>query len=307
MAFFLGVDAGGTRTQFLLGDESQELGRVHSGSIKRLRRDSAATQRTLSDALRELTARTGVSMLSVSRCCVGASGVTAPVVADWITQAFRPLVGGEFVLVEDVEIALDAAFPGSRGVLVLSGTGSNVAGRGLDGKIVTAGGWGPAISDEGSGHFLGIEALRRAFRALDERRPTLLIEAFQSHWKVATIGGLIEVVNANPAPDFSQLAPLVVAYANGGDQVAIEVVRAGGIQLASLTEVVLGHIREAEAAAGEEFDPPPVAMAGSILEKVPLARRALEESLRGKYPAIRFLEEAADPVQGALWRARQRS
>ncbi len=112
MAYFLGVDAGGTRTTFLLADEGHELGRVVAGSIKRLRREEGATQQNLSNALNELATLTGVPMLSVTRCCVGASGTTAPLVADWITEAFCPLVGGEFVLVEDVEIALDAAISG---------------------------------------------------------------------------------------------------------------------------------------------------------------------------------------------------
>lgn len=112
MAYFLGVDAGGTKTEFLLGDENQEIGRLQGGSIKRLRRDEEATEENLTRALTELATRTGVSMLSVARCCVGASGSTAPLVAEWITNAFRPQVGGEFILVEDIDIALDAAFQG---------------------------------------------------------------------------------------------------------------------------------------------------------------------------------------------------
>ncbi len=38
-------------------------------------------------------------------------------------------MSGELILLGDVEIALDAAFHGGAGVLVLAGTGSNVAGR----------------------------------------------------------------------------------------------------------------------------------------------------------------------------------
>ena len=115
MAYFLGVDAGGTKTEFLLGDEGSELGRVQTGSIKRLRREEAATEQNLTYALGELAAQTGVSMLSVARCCVGASGSTAPLVSEWITTAFRPRVGGDLLLVEDVDIALDAVFRGGRG------------------------------------------------------------------------------------------------------------------------------------------------------------------------------------------------
>jgi glucosamine kinase len=305
LAYFLGVDAGGTKTEFLLGDESREIGRIQSGSIKRLRRDEEVTEQNLSRALTELAAQTGVSMLSVARCCVGASGSTAPLVAEWITNAFRPQVSGEFLLVEDVDIALDAAFQGERGVLILAGTGSNVAGRDIDGQIVTAGGWGPALSDEGSGYFLGLEALRKGFRAIDQRRPTVLLERIQSYWNLASLGELVEFANANPSPDFSALASLVIACAMQDDEVADEVVRHGAEELAGLAAIVIERIRETEEAAGQGFFMPPVALAGSILEKVPRARHALEEALGQRYPDAEILPTAVDPVQGALWRARQ--
>lgn len=305
MAYFLGVDAGGTKTEFLLGDETSELGRIQTGSIKRLRRGEEATEENLARALDGLAAQTGISMLSVTRCCVGASGSTAPLVADWITGAFRSRVGGEFLLVEDVDIALDAAFKGDRGLLILAGTGSNVAGRGADGQILTAGGWGPALSDEGSGYFLGIEALRRGFRAVDERRPTMLLENIWRYWNLNSLGELVEYANANPAPDFSALAPLVIACAMQGDEVAGEVVRFGGEELAALAAVVIEQIREAEEASGGRFSMLPVALAGSILEKVPRARRALEDALERRYPGVEIIAGAVDPAQGALWRARQ--
>ncbi len=305
MAYFLGVDAGGTKTEFLLGDEGRELGRVQTGSIKRLRREEAATEQNLTYALGELAAQTGVSMLSVARCCVGASGSTAPLVSEWITTAFRPRVGGELLLVEDVDIALDAVFRGGRGVLILAGTGSNVAGRGADGEIVTAGGWGPALSDEGSGFYLGVDALRRGFRALDERRSTMLLETIQSYWGLSSLGELVEYANANPAPEFSALAPLVIACAMQGDEVAAEVVRHSGEELATLAAIIIERIRAAEEGLGLKFEMLPIALAGSILEKVPRSRRALEEALNRRYPDTEILPDSINPAEGALWRARQ--
>ena len=289
------MDAGGTKTEFLLGDENSEIGRIQTGSIKRLRRDEEATEQNLTRALTELAAQTGISMLSVARCCVGASGSTAPLVAEWITNAFRPQVGGEFLLVEDVDIALDAAFQGGRGVLVLAGTGSNVAGRGVDGQILTAGGWGPALSDEGSGYFLGLEALRKGFRAIDERRTTMLLETIQSFWDLSSLGDLVAYANANPAPDFSVLAPLVIACAMQGDEVAEEVIRHGAEELADLAAIVIERIREAEEGSGHRFLMLPVALAGSILEKVPRARYTLEEALIRRYPDIEISAAQSTP------------
>jgi N-acetylglucosamine kinase-like BadF-type ATPase len=265
------------------------------------------TEANLVDALHRLAAATGVSMHSVARCCIGTAGNTVPLVVDWLRDAFARHVGGELILIGDVEIALDAAFFGKRGILVLSGTGSNVAGRGASGVILTSGGWGPALADQGSGHFIGLEGLRRGFLAIDQQRPTRLLDVAQAHWNLASLRDLIEFGNANPAPNFSTLAPLVVECAERGDLVAREVLEKGGQDLAYLAGLLIERIRSMEASSQEKFDPPAVAIAGSILEHVALVRESMYASLRQRYPGIVFLETAADPPAGALWIARNRN
>ena len=167
MAYFLAVDAGGTKTEFLLADESHELGRTIAGTIKRVNADEATAKKNLEEALANLERLTGVSMKNVTQTCVGTSGDTVPLVTDWLRQGFQNCVSGGFLLVGDVEIALDAAFAGRRGVLALAGTGSNVAARDRNGAIMTAGGWGPMLADQGAGHWIGMEGLRRGFLARD--------------------------------------------------------------------------------------------------------------------------------------------
>jgi N-acetylglucosamine kinase-like BadF-type ATPase len=305
MQYFLGVDAGGTKTEFVLGDESRELARVRAGTIKRMKADAATAEENLQTALRELHMATGIALQSITRCCIGTAGESVPLVVHWLREAFARHVGGELIIVGDVEIALDSAFLGGRGVLVLAGTGSNVAGRAGTGEIVTAGGWGPALADQGSGHFLGLEALRRGFLAIDQQRPTRLLDSARDFWKVRSLAELIEFANANPAPEFSRLAPLVVAAAEQGDVVAQEVIAQAGSDLAGLAGLVVEHIRSLEARADSAFEVPAVAMAGSILERVTAVRGALIAELRKRYPKIAVIKDAADPPAGALWAARQ--
>jgi N-acetylglucosamine kinase-like BadF-type ATPase len=314
MQYFLGVDAGGTKTEFVLGDETRELARVRTGSIKRMRAEEAAAEATLRSGLSQLSAVTGVSMSSIARCCIGTAGETVPLVVDWLRDAFGRYVGGELLLLGDVEIALDAAFLGKRGVLVLAGTGSNVAGRAANGKIVTAGGWGPAMADQGSGHFIGLEGLRRGFLAIDQRRSSRLLDAAKEHWNLASLGELIELANANPAPDYSRFAPLVVACAEDGDTVALDLLEQGGFDLAYLASLVIEHLRSIEAdAAGSleansrQLELPGVAIAGSILERVLPLREAMRAALRKQYPGIVVIDTPADPPAGALWNARHRA
>jgi glucosamine kinase len=305
MQVFLGVDAGGTKTEFVLGDAEKELARVRTGTIKRMKADSATAEANLLDGLRQIQERTGVAPAAITCCCVGTAGETVPLVTDWLRKAFAKHVGGELVIVGDVQIALDSAFFGGRGVLVLAGTGSNVAGRAAAGKIVRAGGWGPALADQGSGHFIGLEGLRRGFLAIDQQRATCILQDAQQHWNLGSLAELIEFANANPAPEYSRLAPLIVSAAADGDKVAQEVLEQGGRDLAMLAGLVIERIRTIENATAMSFTVPSVAVAGSILEKVDPVRKALADALGERYPDIVVLDQAADPPAGALWAARQ--
>ena len=56
MAYFLALDIGGTKTDYLLADETRELARVRTGTIKRMRIDASTAIANLDQALSELTA-----------------------------------------------------------------------------------------------------------------------------------------------------------------------------------------------------------------------------------------------------------
>ncbi len=298
MRLFLAVDAGGTKTDYLLADETRELARVRGGTIKRMRADAETAAGNIDAALSELAAKAGISMGAVSRTCVGTAGDGIPLVVDWLREAMSARVAGELLLLGDVEIALDAAFPGASGVLVLAGTGSNVAGRMLDGTLTFAGGWGPVLADQGSGHKIGVECLRAIFMAKDEGRSTTLKEAVLELWQLASLDALVEHANCPPSPDFSQLTGVTLRCAEQGDAVAMEVLRREGESLGHLAKLVMHRIQM------ESGVVPPLAFAGSIMEKVPPVREALIAAVREEYPTIRVLEGVVDPLAGALWRAR---
>lgn len=303
MAYYLAVDAGGTKADFLLAEEEHELARVRCGTIKRTNADETQTRASLEQALHELEQRAGVSPARVKRTCIGTSGETVPLVTDWLRKSFRERVGGELLIVGDVEIALDAAFQGGRGVLVLAGTGSNVAARDGHGAIMRSGGWGPMLADQGAGHWIGIEGLRRGFLARDEGRQTELLERARKLWNLPSEDALIEFANAQPPQRYaSQFAKEVAACADAGDAIAAGILEQGGRDLAYLASLLIERMRASE---GAEFRVPDIARAGSIMKNVQRQVRALEDALRARYPEIRFVPEAVDPIRGALWRAMQ--
>jgi N-acetylglucosamine kinase-like BadF-type ATPase len=303
MAYYLAVDAGGTKAEFLLAEEERELARVRCRTIKRTNADEAQTRASLEQALHELEQRTGVSPAQVKRTCIGTSGETVPLVTEWLQKSFSERVGGELVIVGDVEIALDAAFQGRRGVLVLAGTGSNVAARDAHGAIMRSGGWGPMLADQGSGHWIGLEGLRRGFLARDEGRQTELLQRARKLWDLPSEDALIEFANAQPPQRYaSQFAKEVAACADAGDAIAVGILEQGGRDLAYLASLLIERTRASE---GAGFHVPDVARAGSIMKNVQREVRALEDALRARYPEVRFVPEAVDPIRGALWRAMQ--
>jgi glucosamine kinase len=241
-------------------------------------------------------------MQAIARTCIGTAGNTVPLVTDWLRDSFAARVSGELILLGDVEIALDAGFHGGPGVLVLAGTGSNVAGRTHARRLISAGGWGPALADQGSGHRIGLQALRAGFLAIDEGRSRRLIDAVLEHWKLTSLDLLVEYANSQPAPDFSQLTQLVVRVAAAGDEVAASVLKQEGEDLAWLVRLV---IRRMTSGVDLPEKLPEIAFAGSIMEKVNPVRDALIASVRHEFPGIRTLDGIVDPVAGAVWHARR--
>jgi glucosamine kinase len=301
MPFYLGLDVGGTKTEYVLADETRELARVLTGSIKRSRVDAETATRNLDEALANLSSRTGVSMQSIAQTCIGTAGSVLKVVTEWMREAFAQRVSGPLLLVDDVEIALDAAFFGGPGVLIMAGTGSNVAGRTSAGAITKVGGYGPPLADQGSGHRIGYQGLRDLFLSIDEEKPTLLLQAILQHWKLASIEELIGYANRIPSPDFSQLAPVVTACAAQGDAIAQNVLHREAEELAHLGYLAIERLRRADT---RKDWVPDIAFTGSILKNVPPVRDGIVSALERRFPQLKALPGVVDPVVGALWRAR---
>jgi glucosamine kinase len=188
-------------------------------------------------------------------------------------------------------------------VLVMAGTGSNVAGRTISGTLTTAGGWGPALADQGSGSRIGHQALRDTFFAIDEDRTTTLLPTILDLWQLPDLDSLIGYANQIPAPDFTRLAPLVVRCAAEGDAVAQNVLRREAEELAHLAHLVIERLRR-DAPSNKAEWIPDLAFTGSILEHVMPIRDGIVDALRRDHPSLKVLPGTVDPILGALWRAR---
>ncbi len=328
MALYLALDVGGTKTAAVLAEEAAVLAGTSGGSIKTLRLSGAQAARNLGALLAALEQQAGFPLRGrIRRTCIGTSGVSAPGVRAWMEAAFAESVGGELLLLGDEVIAIDSAFQGGRGVLVIAGTGSNIVARAATGALVHTGGWGPALADEGSGHWIGTEALRSSFRTIDAAVPSSADAVSADGSSHAVLPGdlppllrrilaaldfpdLEAVIGAANAPGFAsaQLVPVVAEAARQGDAAADAVLRRAGSDLAEKVADVIRKVEHLErgAAFSTFFDAPEVAFVGSVLTHVPEVREAMFAGLRERSPSILLREKPVDPLGGALWHARGR-
>lgn len=297
MGLFLAIDAGGTKTRCLLADETKVLGRATTGTIKLMRVGETEATARLRNLMEEVAREAGVPLSEVTRTCMGIGGFSIDAVREWAVRVLSETVGGDVELLGDEEIALDGAFQGGPGILVVAGTGSIVNGRGVDGTMYRAGGWGPAGSDEGSGYWIGAEAVRAGFWARDRDVKTTLLDEIGAFWGAKSLGEIVGM--ANDCRDFSVLSPTVVQCAERGDELAIAVLERGGEELAELVALVAVKMRESGA-----MDEVRVAYIGSILEHVSFVRESMIAALKQSTPEAKVMDGAVDALAGALWRAR---
>src|SRR5438105_10078755 len=244
MPYYLAIDGGGTHTRALLADDFRVLSRASTGTVKLMRVSEAEAASRLHALLQDLARQSGVALSKITRTCFGLAGSASKSVRDWAAETLKPAVSGELLLLGDIEILLDAAFPDAAGIVIISGTGSNCIGRGTSGEHHTAGGWGPVLGDEGSGFWIGLEAIRAALRAQDRigvgGPSTCLLREIEAHWNLSSAGELIALGNlrapsetATP-PDFASLAPVVARCAADGDALAAGILQRAGEELADL-------------------------------------------------------------------------
>src|SRR5580692_12059736 len=223
MSVVLGIDGGGTNTRAAIVANGKVVGTGQSGSIKRLRVGAEAAEANLRAALKEAFAQSGMKDIDAASC--GVASASMPGITEWIAAVFSDFGIEKFEVVGDEVIALDAAFKGGPGILQIAGTGSNTIGRAPDGTRETAGGWSSRLGDEGSGYWIGVNAVRRGLHAHDREQPTKVLETVGKIWGTHTIEELVNLGDSTPGPDFAALAPAISELAEEGDAVAMGVMK----------------------------------------------------------------------------------
>ncbi|MFI6226178.1 N-acetylglucosamine kinase [Micromonospora echinospora] len=179
------------------------------------------------------------------------------------------------------------------GAVVAAGTGVVVLAAASDGRTARVDGWGAALGDRGSGHWIGRTALRQALRQRDRDRAGPLLDA-----AVATFGP-VETLPARwreqpPTPErLAGFAGVVAELARAGDPDARSVWRRAGVLLADSAVAALRRT----GLAGADV---PVAGTGGVFAAADLLLPTFTRALRVGAPYARPVTATADPLAGAL-------
>lgn len=319
--YYLGIDGGGTKTTCAVGDESRLLATATAGASNIVRVGEAIARESLQQSVRQACAAAGITPAQISHTCVGGAGAARPELAEIVRRSLAEILPTVIDVLGDMQIALEAAFDLGPGVIVNAGTGSFAYGRDQQGATVRAGGWGFAIGDEGSAHWIGRAAVNAVLRAADPRpidfqssdpksarrreevlasesaQPNTLSAALQKVWGVASLTDLARAANSIPPPDFAALFPAVAA---SEDVLASQVLSRAGRELAQIAATVVHRLFQES-----ETGPVPVAMTGGVFRHAPLTRGDFYNELRRLDPRVEVNPQVLDPVEGALKMARR--
>lgn len=286
MQFYLGIDAGGTRTRARLVTDAQSV--LGTGEAGPANTPSGLPQalRAIEQAYSQAVTQAGLTNTEVSsiHAGMGIAGLNRRGFLEGLKAHSFPFKATAFA--SDAAIANLGAHGGQDGAIVVVGTGSVGFAR-VGEDIFTIGGYGFPVSDEGSGAELGLRAIRRALWARDGRIPhtAMTLEVLDRFHGSA--GEIVDwTTRATPA-DYAAFAPMVLAHAIQGESTAELIVQESARRIEAIVRALL------------ERGAPRCCLMGGMASPMrdwlaPSIREQLEEPL-------------GDPLDGAILLARTRA
>lgn len=300
MRYYLGLDAGATKTFCLVGDETGRVlgfGRGGTGNYEAYGVDAALQE--ISTAVDGALAEAGLKREDLSGIGMGIAGADIP--EDYVMldrEIFNPLFG---TIPRDFRNDSMGGLRGGtrepKGIVIACGTGCVCAGinaQRVEGRV---GGMSEDFGDTVSGSSLGAEGLRAVFRARENVYPkTLLTELFLERAQCATPDELFyrfykgEITHRGLEP----MAVLTFEAAYRGDAVACDILESGGRYLGQMVNAMARNLDMTR----DHFD---VVMAGSVFKgNSPVLKDAMATIIHRECPHARLIMPAFEPVVGAL-------
>lgn len=303
--YIIGIDGGGTKTHAVIANQSGTTVSEHIGGPSNFQIIGVEKASETIFSLIELCCESvGCEIGNISTVVCGLTGAGRPgdqhrMVLGLKNRARSKNVKLKKVVVEsDARIALEGAFNGGTGIILIAGTGSIAFGKDGRGSVHRVGGWGRVLGDEGSGFFLGRLGLTSITRQMDGRGLTTQLTKMVA--KKFGLSDQTEIINAVYKNNFdiASIAPLVIKAAKQKDEVCRAIIENAVIELAWHIQVAAEKISRSSTKKIREKVR--VAFIGGLIANETILTRLLTQYLNENFPVIEIIQPMSSPAYGAI-------
>lgn len=247
--YYLGIDGGGTKTLFTLADmELNIVAKVEKGTCHYGQVGYDGLEFMLVSGLEEVLKKTQIVKDNI-KVCLGLAGYgkvkeVRNNIENLVDRVFH---GMDYILKNDVEIAMAGALGQKEGVVIISGTGS--IGLSLrNGKINRVGGWGYTIGDEGSAYWIGKKVIELFSKESDGRIDrTPIYNIVREYLNLEEDFDIITFINENIRNDrmeISKFSKICYQAAIRGDVNAIGIFESAAKELSLIANKLIEEFNE---------------------------------------------------------------
>ena len=294
--FFVGVDGGGTKTTIVIVSADGEYIKTHkTGACNVAVLKPPAIEAVISDVVAQLPDE---NPASVTNAVFAFAGAGRPRERELTAEIIKRLGFPEFTIFTDAEILYYAALGDKPGILLSAGTGSICLAKLPTGEFHQIGGRGYLLGDEGSGFYIGNQAIRTAIRdAEDNRPPSGLTRELLRFYGLNRPEELVSIIytSNNPPNVVASCARLVCESAELGDANARTIINSAAKALLKLLRHGIEHLPK-QAAYN-------VALAGSILQPNGIVEKQLIKLAEQKRLQVHFFHPTLQPAAAAVLKA----
>jgi len=301
--FVVGMDGGATKTAALLSDmKGNVLAEDTGGASNPQVVTPEKTAIVIVDLLEKLAYKVGCDTAEIVATVAGLAGAGREGDRERVRNAVtaeakrRKTAVGKIGVESDGRIALEGAFKGRAGIILIAGTGSFALAKDHKEGIHRAGGWGRVVGDEGSGVILAREGLSAVARHMDGRgKATALTAAIAEKFGLSTQEKIINAVYRENF-DIARIAPLVVEAAAAKDVECGRILNKATFELSEHVRVLVRKIEDSSHARSKI----PLAFIGSLISNDNVYRKILTQKITFSMPQVTVVKPEATPEFGAV-------
>lgn len=298
----LAVDGGGTKTLAVITDSTGSIlgeGKAGASNYQVIGKELAikALVTSIQEALVEVAARNS-GPVQFEKTVFALAGIDTTndevEVREIVEETIKQLgLATHMLLVEnDCLSALLGATQNKAGALLISGTGSIVFAHDGRGNFFRTGGWGYRVGDEGSGYWIGKEAIRSVLKMNDGREKEtilskLILQKFGFH-KVEDLYNWVYSPNYC-VDDVGALTTLVEEAYKMGDEVSKGILDDAASELTLLLETTI----DKAGIAREEFQ---LILQGGVIQNNLYIRNRVLDCLKRKAERVKVIDTDQKPI-----------